>query len=255
MLHDVFHPFCEQVDEDLCTGSSVAVGLRDSSGLNVCLHHVVKDPLIIGIGVPAAVLQLWMAWLTTEHYNLQTQRATTIGEANGRASIFLGALSAGIIAPGFQSGSASSAETTVFQVLVLSSLAVLGATTFLRCIQIAIDDWDFADRIHHLKQLYGQPMPDLAARLPSTMGPEQSMVMLRPALSWLQGLLTVAGSIGTVTSIALGADVGVLARGFHVPLSIAVGLRAVSGLVTAACRARFQLARWHGAERERSRNS
>lgn len=49
------------------------------------------------------------------------------------------------------------------------------------------------------------------------------MVMLRPALSWLQGLLTVAGSIGTVTSIALGADVGVLARGFHVPLSIAVG--------------------------------
>jgi hypothetical protein len=38
---------------------------------------------------------------TTEHFNLQTERTATIGEANGRASIFLGSVSAGLIALGF----------------------------------------------------------------------------------------------------------------------------------------------------------
>lgn len=42
----------------------------------------------------------WITLLTTEHYNLQMQRIATINEANGRASIFLGAVAAGLIALG-----------------------------------------------------------------------------------------------------------------------------------------------------------
>jgi hypothetical protein len=64
----------------------------------------------------------WITLLTTEHYNLQTSRAATISEANGRASIFLGSVSAGLIALGFQGGDRSAATTT-FQVVVLSALA------------------------------------------------------------------------------------------------------------------------------------
>jgi hypothetical protein len=45
--------------------------------------------------------QVAVTFATTEHFNLQTERAATIGEANGRASIFLGSVSAGLIAPGF----------------------------------------------------------------------------------------------------------------------------------------------------------
>jgi len=33
--------------------------------------------------------------ITTEHYNLQTGRSMTISEANGRASLFVGAVSRG----------------------------------------------------------------------------------------------------------------------------------------------------------------
>jgi hypothetical protein len=55
----------------------------------------------------------WITLLTTEHYNLQTQRAATISEANGRASVFLGAVSAGLIALGFQgAGHGRSAGTS-----------------------------------------------------------------------------------------------------------------------------------------------
>jgi hypothetical protein len=35
---------------------------------------------------------------TTEHFNLQTARAITVSEANGRASIYLAALSSNLIA-------------------------------------------------------------------------------------------------------------------------------------------------------------
>jgi hypothetical protein len=38
---------------------------------------------------------------TTEHFNLQTARATTVSEANGRASIYLAALSSNLIALAF----------------------------------------------------------------------------------------------------------------------------------------------------------
>ena len=38
---------------------------------------------------------------TTEHFNLQTARAATISEANGRASIYLTALSSNLIALAF----------------------------------------------------------------------------------------------------------------------------------------------------------
>ena len=84
-------------------------------------------------GVQPGLLRLgdakpaWITLLTTEHYNLQTQRAATIGEANGRASVFLGAVSAGLIALGFHGvGHGRSAGTTIFEVLVLSPLVVPG---------------------------------------------------------------------------------------------------------------------------------
>ena len=193
-----------------------------------------------------------MTWLTTEHYNLQTQRAATIGEANGRASVFLGALSAGLIALGFATGTGhQSAATTTFQVVVLSSLVVLGVITFLRCLQIAIDDWDFGVRIQQLRVVYGQLLPELASTLAPMTRQEQAVVMLRPVLSHLQALLTVAGSLCVITAIVLGGDVGVLSYGLHTSLAFAIAIGAAVGLLFAVIGVRFQAARWHGAERDR----
>ena len=54
----------------------------------------------------------WITLLTTEHYNLQMQRVATISESNGRASVFLGAVSAGLIALGFWSTRGASPSGT-----------------------------------------------------------------------------------------------------------------------------------------------
>lgn len=103
----------------------------------------------------------WVTLLTTEQYNLQTQRAATITETNGRASIFLGAVSAALVALGFQASHGRSGTTTAFQAVVLSTLVFLGAVTFLRCLETALDDWQFSLRITALRAAYAQLVPEL----------------------------------------------------------------------------------------------
>jgi hypothetical protein len=116
----------------------------------------------------------WITLLTTEHYNLQTQRAATISEANGRATVFLGAVSAGLIALGFQgAGHGRSAGTTIFEVLVLSPLVFLGLVAFGRCLEIAIDDWEFVSRITKLRAAYAQLVPELTGLIAAAAGDEE----------------------------------------------------------------------------------
>jgi hypothetical protein len=54
--------------------------------------------------------QAAVTFATTEHFNLQTERAATTGEANGRASIFLGSVSAELIALGFAAQGSNSGQ-------------------------------------------------------------------------------------------------------------------------------------------------
>lgn len=189
----------------------------------------------------------WITLLTTEHYNLQTQRAATIGEVNGRASVFLGAVSAGLISLGFYGHAGRTGATVTFYVLVLSSLAFLGVVTFLRCLEISIDDRQFTIRITNLRAVYAQLVPQLSHTLLDSTGAEQAVVMLTPRRQPFQRMLSVAGSIGVVTSVIIGADAGVLAFGLDAPLAVALPVGAGAGLAALYASVRFQSARWRGS--------
>ncbi|NMO55165.1 hypothetical protein HH310_28765 [Actinoplanes sp. TBRC 11911] len=203
---------------------------------------------------PAQVLRLtdaggaqaaWITLLTTEHYNLQTKRAATISEANGRASVFIGAVSAGLIALGFHGGGHDrSASVTVFDVLVLTSLVFLGVVSFLRCLEIAIDDWEFAGRIAHLRAAYAQLVPELTVLLAASWGEEKLNMMLAGRWRPLRKMLSVAGSIAVITGVVLGSDVGVLLYGLHLQLYAAIGAGVVVGAVFITAAAHYQWARW-----------
>ncbi|MER6138492.1 hypothetical protein ABT174_00320 [Streptomyces sparsogenes] len=204
-----------------------------------------NEPLRLSAAGAAA--SAWITVLTTEHYNMQTQRAATISEANGRASIFLGALSAGLIALGFYGRAGHGAGTTTFYILVLSSLAFLGVVTFVRCLEISIDDWQFNVRITRLRATYAELVPELSDLLVAVAGPEQAVAMLTPRRQPFQRMLSVAGSIGVITSVVIGADVGVLASGLHAPLTTALPAGVAAGLVMLGASVRFQSSRWKGA--------
>jgi hypothetical protein len=190
----------------------------------------------------------WITVLTTEHYNLQTQRAATISEANGRASVFLGAVSAGLIALGFQgAGHGRSAGTTIFEVLVLSPLVFLGLVAFGRCLEIAIDDWEFVNRITRLRAAYAQLVPEMAGLLAVAVGDEEGSVMLGRRWQPLQKMLSVAGSIAVITSVVLGGDVGVIVYGCRASLFAATVAGTAAGLILAFLTIRYQRDRWRKA--------
>jgi len=62
-----------------------------------------------------------------------------------------------------------------------------------------------------------------------------------------QAMLTVAGTIGIVTALVLGADVGVLVYGPTGHLGAALLGGAAAGLAVVVQVHRFQSARWKGA--------
>jgi hypothetical protein len=99
---------------------------------------------------------------TTEHFNLQTARAATISEANGRASIYLAALSSNLIALAFI-GQMSRLGTAfyAFSLLLLPVLAVVGVVTFQRLVQSSLEDIAYAQRIARVRDLYVALVPEL----------------------------------------------------------------------------------------------
>jgi hypothetical protein len=89
--------------------------------------------------------------LTTEHYNLQTGRSMTVADANGRCTLFIGAVSGALIAIAF-TGQVSRMGTAffVFSLVLLPSLLLMGLITFERVLQSAIEDLTYERGSHHL---------------------------------------------------------------------------------------------------------
>ena len=83
--------------------------------------------------------------LTTGHYNLQTGRSMTVADANGRCTLFIGAVSGALIAIAF-TGQVSSMGTAffVFSLVLLPSLFLMGLITFERVLQSGIEDLTYA---------------------------------------------------------------------------------------------------------------
>src|SRR5260370_1671370 len=88
--------------------------------------------------------------LTTEHYNLQTGRSMTVADANGRCTLFIGAVSGALIAIAF-TGQVSRMATAffVFSLVLLPSLFLMGLITFERVRHSAIQPLTSAPCITH----------------------------------------------------------------------------------------------------------
>jgi hypothetical protein len=150
---------------------------------------------------------------TTEHFNLQTARAATISEANGRASIYLAALSSNLIALAFI-GQMSRLGTAfyAFSLLLLPVLAFVGVVTFQRLVQSSLEDIAYAQRIARVRNWYVALVPELE--------PYLLVVRATPAESLLHGerlgpsrwqlTLTTAGMVAVVNSVVIGASAGLV---------------------------------------------
>jgi hypothetical protein len=144
---------------------------------------------------------------TTEHFNPQVSRAITVSEANGRASIYLAALSSNLIALAFigqisQLGVAFYA----FALILLPVLAFVGTVTFLRLVQSSIEDIAYAHRIALVRSYYLRISPELEPYLIALRGTRTAPSHGAPG-AW-QLTLTVAGMVAVVNSVVVAACAG-----------------------------------------------
>jgi hypothetical protein len=172
--------------------------------------------------------------VTTEHFNLQSARAATISEANGRASIFLAALSSNLIALAFigqmsRLGSAFYA----FSLLLLPVLAFVGVVTFQRLVQSSLEDIAYAQRIARLRSLYVALAPELEPYLLVPRGrPGETLLHgVRLGTSVWQLLLTTAGMVAVLNSVVIGTSAGLVLAALG---AASLGLTLAAGAVVGA---------------------
>ena len=136
---------------------------------------------------------------TTEHFNLQTARALTVSEANGRASNYLAALSSNLIALAFIGQmSRLGVAFHAFALILPPVLAFVGTVTFLRLVQSSLEDVAYAHRIALVRGYYLRVSPELEPYL-VVRGTHAAPFDGAPS-AW-QLTLTAAGMVAVVNSV------------------------------------------------------
>jgi hypothetical protein len=175
---------------------------------------------------PAAV-----SFVTTEHFTLQGARSSTIAEATGRATMFLGAVSGGLVALGLLATAAGvGAAFYAFGLILLPTLAFVGLVTFDRVLQSGIEDFGYAHRIARLRGYYFLYAPELVDYLLSVPPAQRLGVQGLRGGRW-QLFLTVAGMVGVITAVLAGSAAGLLAAVVSGHLLVAA---LVAGVLVAA---------------------
>jgi hypothetical protein len=99
---------------------------------------------------------------STEHFSLQTARALTVSESNGRANVYLAALSSNLIALAFIGQmSRLGVAFYAFALILLPVLAFVGTVTFVRLVQSSVEDIAYAHRIGLVRSYDLRVSPEL----------------------------------------------------------------------------------------------
>jgi hypothetical protein len=149
-----------------------------------------------------------ISFVTTEHFTLQSARSQTISELTGRASMFLASVSGGLVAWGLvATATRAGGGFYAFGLVLLPTLAFVGLVTFERTLQSGIEDLGYARRIARLRAYYFDKAPELVPYLLSV-EPERRLRVQGLMGGYLQGFRTIAGMVGVITAVLVGAEAG-----------------------------------------------
>jgi hypothetical protein len=156
--------------------------------------------------------QAFVTALVTEHFVQGSARAATITESNGRAAIYLSAVSSGLVAFGFLAQ--GSARLDPFVAAVLPALFILGIFTFIRLVQTSIEAAVLSLQIQRIRGYYRTLVPE-AQQFFDPPGTNDALAVAMATsgnrASPVEMLFTAAAMIAAVNSILGGAGLALLA--------------------------------------------
>ena len=170
--------------------------------------------------------------LTTEHFTLQGSRSGTITESLGRTTIYLGSLSASLVALAlvFRGGTAMD-DFRLFALVVLPALVFLGTVTFVRVVETGIEDAIYGLAINRIRHFYLELAGDDARYflLGGNDDIEGGLANMGLSPSPWRPFFSIASVIAVINSMVAGALAGITLDVF-VPRTLAV----LAGVVLAA---------------------
>ena len=190
--------------------------------------------------------------LTTEHVALQNARSATVTESVGRSMIYMGSLSASLVALALIAQSESTvSDFRLFALVILPVLLFLGTVTFVRIIETGIEDAVYARAISRIRHFYLEIAAEdgryfLLGGHDDMDGTLSNMGMT--ASPW-RPFVSAASVIAVINSIVCGALIGIGLDAFA-PRSIAVITAVVVAAIAVAGHYRIGFRRFnHALER------
>jgi hypothetical protein len=163
---------------------------------------------------PSETLQI----LITEHNNLQAVRSGTIFEANGRTTLFLGAVSSSVVALAFIGQISEMSEAfSLFALILLPCLIFLGIVTFVRVYQTGLEDMVAARGINRIRHYYAEFAPEtknyfILSTHDDMAGMLQNMGVIGP--DWLQLFMSTHGLVSVINSVLAAVFAGLMVTTF-----------------------------------------
>lgn len=191
-----------------------------------------------------------VTFVTTEYYNLQSERAVTTSETNGRAAIFLATLSSGLVALAFIGQTSDLGPPFyAFAFVLFPVVSFLGTVTFARAIQSSIDDIVAATGILRCRRFYLDFAPGLEAYVHDP-GQDlaEAMAVAGAHMGRRQLLLTTAGTLGILDSVLIGVIAGLVGQSTTNEVGVALAAGAAAFAVAFVAYLEYQQRRWVTAE-------
>jgi hypothetical protein len=193
--------------------------------------------------------QALLTALTTEHFTLQGARSQATSESASRAALYVSAVSSTLVALGFIGQiSAVGNVFTLFALTALPTMYLLGLFTFIRLVEIGVEDILYGRAINRIRHYYlelaGSNAPlfmlsahDDAPGVLANMG-------VRPRRSQLY--FTASSMVAVINSIVAGSTVAIAvgATG-KPPLGLSAGIGGLAAIVSLLALFRVQTSRFN----------
>jgi hypothetical protein len=171
-----------------------------------------------GLGHPRAV-----DILTTEHWSLLSSRNLGYQELFGRATVFIGIVSAIVVALALMAQATRFGRDTLLVAALLIAVALfIGLATFVRAVSINYEDARWVEGMRLLRRAYFEIVPELEPYFASAReGDAESRALAHGAPQRGRNL---ASSLTTTSSVVAALN-SVLAGSLASDLAVMVGLR------------------------------